>query len=283
MRDKVYNAVLLISSTGILLLLAGILYTLFSRSLPAFERFGFLDFICSSEWDTTPGMEKYGIRNFISCTFITAALALLFSIPFTLSLILYTEELYKERKLSKWISSVINFSTYIPSIVLGVWGYYMIRPLFHSLNIGHQGFGILTASVVLAIMIIPYATKLCATMVSRIPQTIREEAISLGGTKLEVARVIILGIVRKGLLGAHFLALGKALGETIIVSILIGNTMNAPSGITDSGNTMTSLIMNQIGGISDLKISALAAIAFLLFMITMIVNTIGRVLIKRES
>lgn len=136
---------------------------------PAFEHFGVFRFIFSAEWDPHPEAEQYGALSFITGTVLTSFLALVFCLPFSLPVALFTGEYFKGKKVASVISAVIDLLAGIPSIVYGLWGFYTLRPLIMDLGLSSQGFGILTASLVLAIMIIPYAASLSAEFISMVP------------------------------------------------------------------------------------------------------------------
>jgi phosphate transport system permease protein len=171
----------------------------------------------------------------------------------------------------------------IPSIVYGLWGFYILRPFLIGLGFENQGFGVFTASIVLAIMIIPYATSLSNEIISMVPNDLKEAAYSLGSTRYEVIRYVTVPAARSGIFAGYILAFGRALGETMAVTMLIGNANRIPDGLFSTGNTMASVIANQFGEADGLKLSALIAIGLLLFVITGIVNGIGKMIIKKMN
>ena len=281
MKDKVFQLLLWCSALTILLLVSGILYLLVLQSMFAFQHFGAFHFIASSDWNSGEGREQYGAFPFIAGTLLTSVLALIISIPFSIAIALFNGEFFRERKIADWLSAMVDVFSVIPSVVLGIWGYYFLRPLFIALNIGNYGCGILTAALVLALMIVPYTASLITAFISKVPKTMREGAFSLGATRLDVIRKVSIPFAGKGILAAYILSLGKVLGETMIVAMLIGNGNRVPSGITDNGNTMTSIVLNQFGTSSDLKLSSLIAIALLLFLITAAMHFVARLMMKR--
>ena len=283
MKDKIFKKSLFIASTLILIICAGMIYSLFSGALAAFQEFGFFKFIFSTEWDPHPDREAYGALPFITGTLITAFLALLFAIPFSLPVALFTGEYFRGKKISGIISSVIDLLAGIPSIVYGLWGFYALRPIIMDLGLSPTGFGILTSSIVLAIMIIPYASSLSSEFISMVPNDLKEAAYSLGATRLDVIKNVVFPVSGSGVFASYILALGRALGETMAVTMLIGNTNNIPLSITATGNTMASVIANQFGEADGLKLSSLIAIGFLLFIITAVINFTGKMIIKRFS
>lgn len=283
MRDYIFKRLLLVGALLILVISGGIFYSLISGALPALEHFGFFRFIFSSEWDPHPDAERYGALSFITGTILTSFLALLLCLPFSLPVALFTGEYFKGKKIASVISSVIDLLAGIPSIVYGLWGFYTLRPLMVNLGLSEQGFGILTSSVVLAIMIIPYAASLSSEFISMVPKELKEGAYSLGATRLEVIRNVIFPAAGSGIFASYILALGRALGETMAVTMLIGNTNLIPISLTSTGNTMASVIANQFGEADGLKLSSLIAIGLLLFLITAIINFIGKLIMKKLS
>ena len=281
MKDKIFKALLLLAACIVLLLAAGMIYSLVSQSTAAFRHFGFFNFITTSDWNPREGEENYGALPFITGTVLTALLALFFCIPFSLPVALFNGEFFRDKKIAVTVGAVVNLLAGIPSIVYGLWGFYTLRPLIISLGLSEQGFGILTASIVLAIMIIPYASSLSTEFISMVPNELKEGAYSLGATRFEVIRAVSLPIAGSGIFASYMLALGRALGETMAVTMLIGNTNNIPQSLTDTGNTMASIIANQFGEASGLKLSSLIAIGLLLFMITAIINSIAKLIMKR--
>lgn len=279
--DRIFKRLLFIAAAGIILICGGMFYSLVSGALPAFDHFGFFDFITSSEWDPRPETESYGALSFIIGTLLTAFLAMLFCIPLSLPVALFTGEYFRGRRIAKVISTVIDLLAGIPSIVYGLWGFYMVRPVIVDLGLSTQGFGILTASIVLSIMIIPYAASLSSEFISMVSKELKEGAYSLGATRLDVIRRVIFPVAGSGVFASYILALGRALGETMAVTMLIGNTNLIPTGLTDTGNTMASVIANQFGEADGLKLSSLIAIGLLLFIITALINLLGRVILRK--
>ncbi|MDR0798396.1 MAG: phosphate ABC transporter permease subunit PstC [Dysgonamonadaceae bacterium] len=279
MKGKVFHIAITGSAVLILLLAAGILYILVSEALPAFRHFGFFRFIATDAWN--PSEEQYGAFAFIVGTFSTALLALAISFPLSLSVSLFSCELCKERMVASFLRSIMNFLARVPSIIYGVWGFYFLRSLFIQKGIGNYGLGILTASCVLAIMILPYTVSLLNAAFDKTPFRLKEMAYSLGANPLDVISKVSLPLVKNEIIVAYLLSLVRVMGETIIVTILIGNTYQMPTGITQSGNTMSSILINQIGAFALLKASSLIAIALLLFGLTAILNVVSKYLLRR--
>lgn len=281
MNDKLYRAILFIAAVTIPVVCGGVLYALVTDAHDAFEHFGFFRFITSSEWSYTEGAEQYGALPFITGTLLTTLLALLFCIPFSLPVAFFVGEYFKGTRVAAVLSTVTDLLAGIPSIIYGLWGFYTLRPVIIALNISPQGSGILTASLVLAIMIVPYAASLSAEFIKMVPNELKESAYSLGATRAEVVRNIIFPVAGSGIFSSYILAIGRALGETMTVTMLIGNTNNMPTSITSTGNSMASIIANQFGEADGLRLSSLIAIGLILFLITAIINVIGKMMIKR--
>lgn len=281
MKDKIFKAILFIASCLIILLTAGIVYGLVSQSIGAFSTFGVIDFITSSEWDSRN--DEYGALPFIAGTMLTSVLALLFCIPFSLSVALFNGEYFRNKKIATVVSSVVDLLAGIPSIVYGLWGFYTLRPVLINMGINDQGFGILLSAIVLAIMIIPYASSLSTEFIAMVPNELKEGAYSLGATNLEVITSVNLPVAGSGIFAAYVLAFGRALGETMAVTMLIGNTNNIPTSLADTGNSMASIIANQFGEASGLKLSSLMAIGLLLFLITACINFVAKYIMKMVS
>ncbi|HOR40758.1 MAG: phosphate ABC transporter permease subunit PstC [Paludibacteraceae bacterium] len=283
MSDKAFKTLLWFAASIILIITGGMLYSLTSGAIPAFKQFGFFEFLSSSEWNPTEGSEKYGALAFIIGTIITSILGILFCLPFSLPVALFIGEYFKGKKIASLLGTIVDLLAGIPSIVYGLWGFYALRPIIMSLGLSPQGFGILTASLVLGIMIIPYAASLSAEFIRMVPNDLKEGAYSMGATRAEVIQHIILPISGSGIFSSYILALGRALGETMAVTMLIGNANGIPNSIFDTGNTMASIIANQFGEAYGLKLSSLIAVGLLLFLITAIINFIGKLIIKRNN
>lgn len=281
MNDKIYNLLLLLAALVVPLVCGGIVYALVTDATEAFNHFGFLNFLTSSEWRYTEGAETYGALPFVVGTLLTTLLALLFCIPFSLPVALFVVEYFRGTKLAAVLSTVTDLLAGIPSIIYGLWGFYTLRPVIMALDISPQGSGVLTASLVLAIMIIPYAASLSAEFIKMVPNDLKEGAYSLGATRAEVIRHIVFPFAGSGIFSAYILAIGRALGETMTVTMLIGNTNNIPGSLTATGNSMASIIANQFGEADGLRLSSLIAIGLLLFLITAFINMVGKIMIKR--
>jgi len=253
MNSKKFFRYLLIGSGVLIVLIAiRIVTTLIFGSIPSFKEFGF-GFIYSADWNPTEGREAYGALPFIIGTLVTSILALILSFPFAFSISLFLGEYYKNGKLPSFLRSVVELLVGIPSVVYGLWGFYALRPLIADLGLNTQGFGIFTSSIILAIMIIPYASPLGSELISMVPGSLKEAIYSLGATRLEDVKSVIIPNAGSGIFEGYILALGRAIGETMAVTMLIGNSNKIPTGIFDLGNTMARLIANQFGKANGLK------------------------------
>ena len=281
MNDKLYRSFLFIAALVVPVVCGGVVYALVTDAYDAFEHFGFFRFLTSSEWNYIEGAEQYGALPFITGTLLTTLLALIFCIPFSLPVALFVGEYFKGTKVAALLSTVTDLLAGIPSIIYGLWGFYTLRPVIMALNISPQGSGILTASLVLAIMIIPYAASLSAEFIKMVPNDLKEGAYSLGATRAEVVRKVLFPVAGSGIFSSYVLAIGRALGETMTVTMLIGNTNDIPQSITSTGNSMASIIANQFGEADDLRLSSLIAIGLILFLITAAINMMGKIMIKR--
>lgn len=278
--ERVVKLLLFLASLLIILITSGMVLSLMQGSIPAFKEFG-LRFIISSEWNPTQGREEYGALAFIAGTLLTSFIAIILCFPLAFSTSLFIGEYYKGTRISRIVGTLVDMLAGIPSIVYGLWGFYVLRPLIADLGLNAQGFGIFTAGVVLAIMIIPYATSISTEIIKMVSADLKEAAYSLGATRREVILSVLIPNARSGIFTSFVLAFGRALGETMAVTMLIGNANVIPDSIFGPGNTMASVIANQFGEAEGLKLSSLITIGLLLFVITGIINGIGKLIIKK--
>ncbi len=281
--DKGFNTILYISGIIILVLVLGIFMSLILNSLPSIRGFG-VKFFTGREWNPVSG--DFGAFPFLIGTLLTSFLALAISIPFSFSISILLGEYQKKGGFASFLNTTVELLSGIPSIIYGFWGLFVLAPIIRSfeLKIGlpPYGVGIFTSSVILAIMIIPYSASLGREVIALVPADIKEAAYSLGATRFEVIRDIIFPYARSGIFAGFLLSLGRALGETMAVTMVIGNANILPKSIFAPGNTMASLIANEFTEASgDVYLSALIEIAIVLFLVTTIVNIIGRIIIKK--
>src|SRR5664279_3840055 len=238
-KEKIFKRSLVLSGILITILLLSIFLTLLVSSLPSIKALG-LKFLYNKTWD--PVADQYGSLPFLAGTLMTSALAIIISTPFALAIGLFLGEYYPKGLISGIIKNAIELLAGIPSVILGFWGIFTIVPIVRAIEMKvgapPYGVGILTSSIILAIMIIPFSASLIRLVISMVPLHLKEAAYSLGATRFEVIRFIIIPYVRSGISAGVLLALGRALGETMAVTMLIGNTQIIPKSIFSTGNTM---------------------------------------------
>ena len=282
-REYAFRKILSLSGILIIVLLLSIFLTLLISSLPSIKALG-LKFLYNKTWD--PVADQYGSLPFLAGTLMTSALAIIISTPFAVAIGLFLGEYYTKGWISGIIKNAIELLAGIPSVILGFWGIFTIVPIVRAIEMKvgavPYGVGILTASVILAIMITPFSASLIRLVISMVPLHLKEAAYSLGATRFDVIRYIIIPHVRSGLSAGILLALGRALGETMAVTMLIGNTQIIPTSIFSTGNTMASVIANEFTeATGNLYFSALIETGLVLFVVTTIINIIGVKVIKR--
>jgi phosphate transport system permease protein len=266
-------------------LLLAIFLTLVIAALPAIKTFGF-SFFVTRVWDPVAGI--FGSLPFLVGTLITSFLALLISIPFSVAIAVFLGEYCREGPVSIFLKSCIEVLAGIPSVIYGLWGLFILIPMVREFQLiiglpGH-GVGIFTSSLILAIMVIPYASSIGREVIALSPNDLKEAAYSLGATRYEVIRKIIIPYARSGIIAGILLSLGRALGETMAVTMLIGNRNVLPTSIFDPANTMASVIANEFTEATDgVYVSSLIYVALVLFLVTMAVNIIGTYVIKKVS
>mgnify|MGYP006279132791 CR=1 FL=1 len=283
--EWLFRKALVWSAVGMLFLLGGILLTLIWNSRLSLVRFGF-SFLVGTEWNPVSG--EFGALPFVVGTLLTSLFAILFSIPFSLALALFLGEYYRRGVPSTLLSSVIELLAGIPSVIYGFWALFFLVPIIRSIEMAvgapPYGVGILTASLVLAIMVIPYSASVGREVIGMVPGSLKEAAYSLGATRMEVIFKVVLPYARSGIMAGILLALGRALGETMAVTMVIGNMNELPHGIFSPGNTMASIIANEFTEATEaIYLSALFEIGLLLFVVSTVVNSIGKVIISRFS
>jgi phosphate transport system permease protein len=283
------------AATALLAALGGVLISLAIGGWPAISKFGF-GFLTSAEWD--PYRDIYGAAGPIAGTLITSALALLMALPIAGGVAFFLVELCPPI-LRQPIGTAVELLAGIPSIVYGMWGLFVFAPFFAkyvqlpamaaapsgtiwaSLVQGiPNGSGILAASIILAVMILPFIAATFRELLNTVPAQVRESAYGLGATTGEVVMKVTLPYVRRGAIGAVMLGLGRALGETMAVTFIIGNAHGFPKGIFDAGSTIASTIANEFNEASGLQSAALIALGLVLFLITFTVLALARLLLR---
>ena len=281
--DSVFRKTLTYSSLLFIALLIGMFITLLIQSMPSIKEFG-LGFFTSTTWD--PVNIEFGSLPFLVGTLITSFLALAITIPFSLSISLFLGEYYKKGFFSSLLRNCVELLGGIPSVIYGFWGLFFLVPIMRSfeekMGIPPLGIGILTTSVLLFIMIIPYAASIGREVITLVPESQKEAALSLGATKYEVIKSVILPYARSGIFAGILLALGRALGETMAVTMVIGNSNALPKSIFGPASTMASVIANEFTeATGDVYLSSLIQIGLLLFLVTTVISIIGKKIIKR--
>ena len=291
--DKFFQLLLRLSGLLILLLIGAIVVQLFGIALPAFKKLG-VGFLLGNNWD--PVNDSFGALSFIYGTAVSSLLALVIAIPISVGAALFLNEIAHSR-IEKPIAFLIEMLAAIPSVVYGLWGIFVLAPwLRTSLEpvLGEKlgflplfqgapyGVGMLCAGVVLAIMITPTICAISREVVRAIPLSHREAALALGATRWEMIFISVLRASVPGVLGAVILGLGRALGETMAVTMVIGNRSEIALSLFAPGQTMSSIIANEYPEAqSQLHISSLAAVGLALFVVSLIINSIARVIIWR--
>ncbi len=282
-QDKIFRAMLWFGGISFFLLLLLMFILLFRESLYSISIFGF-KFITNKVWD--PVNEKFGLLPFVVGTILTSFISLFISLPFSLSLALLLGVYYKEGFINKVLSITTDLLAGIPSVIYGFWGLFFLVPLIRkveiNLGVPPYGVGILTASLVLAIMIIPYISSISKEVIKMVPQDLIEAGLSLGATTWEVTKKIILPYCRSGIFAGILLGFGRAFGETMAVTMVIGNSNFMPESIFSPANTMASVIANEFTeATKDIHLSSLIQIGLWLFLLSSIINLIGNFIVKK--
>jgi phosphate transport system permease protein len=283
--ESIFGKTLLLATMAIVVLLLAIFLTLIISASPTIQAFG-LSFLYEVTWD--PVSKTFGSLPFLLGTLATSFLALLICLPFSLAISIFIGEYFREGYLSSFLKNVTELLAGIPSIIYGFWALFVLVPVIRNvevkLGILPYGVGILTASLILSVMIIPYAASIAREVIALVPTDIKEAAYSLGATRQEVITKVILPYTRSGIFASILLALGRALGETMAVTMVIGNSNLLPQSLFSPGNTMASVIANEFTeATGKLYLSSLIEIGLILFLVTMIINIAGRYVIKKTS
>lgn len=295
--DRSFRTLAYAAGALVLVVLGLITYTMVSRSTDALSKMGF-SFFSSKTWN--PPKQQYGILSFIWGTIFTATIAVILSVPVALGIALFITQV-APRWLRKAMVYVIDLLAVVPSVVFGLWGVLVLAkhlggfygwlartfdgwPVLGSIFGGNpQGRSFFTAGIVLAIMITPIIVSLAREVIETTPQFEKEAALALGATKWEMIRGAVLPHSKGGLVGAVMLGLGRALGETIAVALVIGSANGVVSiNALRSGNSMPAVITAEWGEADALKKSALIAMAMTLFVITIIINVIATTAVQRS-
>lgn len=278
-----FKRLLVVLSGLMIVLVLGILLTLIINSMPSIRSLG-VGYLWGKVWD--PVQNIYGAYPFLIGTLLTSFTALIISIPFSYAIAIYLGEYNTKGWLSNLLKNTVELIAAVPSIIYGFWGFFVLVPIIRNFEIKMHvlpyGLGIFTSALILAVMIIPYAASLGVTMIRMVPSPLKEGAYALGSTRFEVIRKVIMPYTRSGLFAGVLLSLGRALGETMAVTLLIGNTSAVPHSIFALGNTMASVIANEFQEADHaVYFSALIELGLMLFVVTVIINYIGKRIITR--
>jgi phosphate transport system permease protein len=297
LSDAVFRHLTRAAAIGVLVILSGVIFSLVVGSLPALRQFGF-GFLVSQRWN--PVTENFGALAPIYGTLVTSLIAMLIAVPIGLFIAMFLTELCPQW-LRRPIGIAIELLAGIPSIIYGIWGLFVFAPFLQetlqpfliatfgeipvlsSLFEGPPyGIGMLTASLILAIMVLPFITSISRDVFSAVPPVLKEAAYGLGFTTWEVVRYVVLPYARVGVVGGVMLGLGRALGETMAVTFVIGNAHKISASLLAPGTTISATIANEFTeAVGDLYTSSLIALGLILFVITFIILAIARYMLSR--
>ena len=289
--DRIFAGLIRLVAASFVVLVLALVTTLVVASVPAIRAFGWR-FIVGTNWD--PVAESFGALPFIYGTLLSSLLAMCLAVPLGIGAAIFLAELAPS-----WIRPPIGFLiellAAIPSVVYGLWGIFVLAPFMRvwvqpalGSSLGFlplfqgppYGVGMLTAGIILAIMTVPFITTVGREVLLAVPKHQREAALALGATPWETTRIAVLRYARSGLVGAILLGLGRALGETMAVTMVIGNRAEISASLFAPGYTMASVLANEFTeATSDLYLSALTEIGLLLLVVTVIVNALARLLV----
>jgi phosphate transport system permease protein len=295
--DAVFRNLTRAAAIGVLLLLSGVIVSLIEGSIPAVKAFGF-GFLVSQRWN--PVTENFGALPAIYGTILTSFVAMLIAVPVGLMIAFFLTELCP-KWLRRPIGTAIELLAGIPSIIYGIWGLFIFAPFLQATlqpflintlgnvpGIGSlfagppYGIGVLTSGLILAIMVLPFVTAISRDVFEAVPSVLKEAAYGLGCTRWEVVHNVVLPYTRVGVLGGVMLGLGRALGETMAVTFVIGNAHRISASVLAPGTTISATIANEFTeAVGDLYTSALIELGLILFVITFIVLAIARYMLMR--
>jgi phosphate transport system permease protein len=295
--DRAFRLLTFSSAAAVLVLLGGVIVVLIVGAMPALKTFGF-DFLTSESWN--PVTEKFGALAPVYGTVVVAIIAMLVAVPIGIGIAVFLSELCPQ-SLRGPIGIAIELLAGIPSIIYGIWGLFVFAPFLQatlqpalintfadvpwlsSLFGGPPyGIGVMTAGLVLAIMVLPFIASVSRDVFASTPAVLKEAAYGVGATTWEVVRNVILPYARVGVIGAILLGLGRALGETMAVTFVIGNAHRISASILAPGTTISATIANEFTeAVGDIYTSALFALGLILFVITFVVLAIARYMLLR--
>jgi phosphate ABC transporter permease protein PstC len=279
----------------ILVLIVYFFVRLFSEAHPAFSAEGFFGFVFDNGWNVSAN--HYGALPLVAGTLITSALALVMGVPIAVATALFLTELCPRRLLTP-LTVLVELLAAVPSVVYGLWGIFFLAPKLQPAEqwvadrlsfIPFVGGGVVTipnyfvAGLILAIMILPIVSAIAREVMTTVPPDHREAALGLGATRWEMVRVAVIPYCRSGIVGGAMLGLGRAIGETIAVTIVIGNAPQLSNHLFGQGYTLAAVIANEFGEATGLHRSALFAAALVLFVLTLLVNALARIFVVRAA
>lgn len=292
--DRVFMGLLAAMAASVLVLLGAMVVTLTASAWPAIQKFG-LAFFTASTWNPVAG--EFGALPFVYGSVVSSAIALLLAVPLGLGVAIFLSEL-TPRRLRGPIGFFVELLAAIPSVVYGLWAIFVLvpwirdtltpilqgtlgwLPLFHGPPLG---IGMLAAGLILAVMVMPFIVAVSTEVMRAVPQTQREAALSLGATVWETTRTAVLPYARSGIIGAVFLALARALGETLAVTMVIGNVPQISASLLAPAYTIPAVIANEFGEATAEMLAALLYAGLALFVVTVVVNILARVLVARVA
>ena len=291
LADRIFRLVVLGCALSVLFIVALILSEMLKQSRLSMHEFGW-KFFSGHDWDPVSGV--FGATPFIYGTLVSSAIALIIAVPLGVGVALFMTDICP-RVLRGWISYLVELLAAIPSVIYGLWGIFVLVPLMRTIvepflakYLGWTGLftgpmygiGMLTAGVILAIMVVPFISSVTREVILAVPASQREAVMALGATRWETLRTGVLRNARAGVFGGIVLALGRALGETMAVTMLIGNRPEITKALFAPGYTMASVIANEFSeATEDLYLSALVEIGLALFIVTVIVNVVAQLMI----
>lgn len=298
--DFIFSSITAVASFSVILFIIGILYVLISESSLAFHRFGVIKFLTSTDWD--PVKESFGALTNIYGTVLTTILSLFFAIPVALGIAIFLTEIAPDF-LRGPIGVAIELLAAIPSIIYGMWGLFSLSPIMSSyvepflqkitvhipfVSILFQGtpmgIDILTASVILSIMIIPFTASISRDAFNLTPEVVKESAYAVGATKWEVVKNVVIPYSKLGVFGGIVLSLGRALGETMAVAFVLGNNHKITSSLLDAAATITVTLANEFAEADkDIYLSSLFYLALVLFVMSFVVLAIAKFFLSRAE
>jgi len=295
--DRIYEILTTACALVIPALVIAIAIAIFAAAWPAFAKVG-LSIVTSSDWDVRAG--HFGAAPAIFGTVVSSVVALIIATPLAIGVAVFLSE-FSPTWLRQPIGFLVDLLAAVPSVVYGLWGIFVLLPLLReklmpflrdTLHLGATplfsgpayGPSMLAAGIILAIMALPYISSVSREVLLAVPRSQREAALALGATRWEMIRDAVVPYAKSGIIGGIMLGLGRALGETMAVTMVIGNRLEISSSLFAPGYTMASLIANQFGeATSDLHLSALMAVGAILFVLTLIVNAVARWLVWQVS